>query len=403
MLTYSLFKTQSMLLSATSRKGQPGADLLAVQNTEHVLVSNKQEEPARCWLTACSNHRACSCQQQPERANQMLTYSLFKPQSMLLSGTTGMSQPDADSLAVQNPKHAHVINKQEGPARCWLTFCSETRACSCKQQAGRASQMLTYILFTTQSMLLSATCRKGQPDTDLLSVQNPEHALISNKHERPARCWLTCCSKPRACSCQQQAGRASKMLTYKLFKAQTMLFSATGRKGQPDADLQTVQDPDHAVSATSRKGQSNADLQAVQTPEHALVSNKQEGPARCWLTSCSKPRACSCQWPVGRASQMLTYILLKTQSTLLSATSRNGQPDADLQPVRNPEHALLSNKHEGQARCWLTACSKPRACSCQKQAWRASQVLTYILFKFQSMLLSATSRKGQPDADLQTV
>jgi hypothetical protein len=29
---------------------------------------------------------------------------------------------------------------------------------------------------------------------------------------------LTSCSKPRACSCQQQAGRASQMLTYNLFK-----------------------------------------------------------------------------------------------------------------------------------------------------------------------------------------
>jgi len=48
MLTYMLFKTQSMLLSATSRKGQPDADLHAVQNPEHALVSNKQEGPAKC-------------------------------------------------------------------------------------------------------------------------------------------------------------------------------------------------------------------------------------------------------------------------------------------------------------------------------------------------------------------
>jgi len=48
MLTYMLFKTQSMLLSATRRKGQPNADLQAVQNPEHALVSNKEEGPARC-------------------------------------------------------------------------------------------------------------------------------------------------------------------------------------------------------------------------------------------------------------------------------------------------------------------------------------------------------------------
>jgi len=61
-------------------------------------------------------------------------------------------------------------------------------------------------------MLSSATSRKGKPDADLHPVQ-----------------------KPSACSCQQQAGRESQMLTYTLFK----------------------------------------------NPEHALVSNKQEGPAIC--------------------------------------------------------------------------------------------------------------------------
>jgi hypothetical protein len=51
------------------------------------------------------------------------------------------------------------------------------------------------------------------------------------------------------------------------------------------------------------------------------------------------------------ASQMLTYILSKTQSMLLSATSRKSQPDADLQPIQNPVHAPVSNKQEEQARC----------------------------------------------------
>jgi len=47
MLIYQLFKTQSMLLSVTSRKSQPDADLHAIQNPEHTLVSNKQGK-ARC-------------------------------------------------------------------------------------------------------------------------------------------------------------------------------------------------------------------------------------------------------------------------------------------------------------------------------------------------------------------
>ena len=48
MLTYTLFKTQNMLLSATTKKDKPDVDLHAVQNTEHALVRNKQKGPARC-------------------------------------------------------------------------------------------------------------------------------------------------------------------------------------------------------------------------------------------------------------------------------------------------------------------------------------------------------------------
>ena len=213
--------------------------------------------------------------------------------------------------------------------------------------------MLTYRLFKTQNMLLSATSRKGLPDADLQPVQN---APVRNKQEGPARCSLTCCSKPRALS-----------------------------------------------SATHMKGQPKADLHPVQNQEHTPVSSQQEGLATCWLTSCSKSRACSCQQPAERASQMLTYILLKTHSMLLSVTSRKGQPDPDLQPVQNPGHTPVSNKQEGPARSWLTCCSKPRACSCQQQAWRASQMLTYSLFNTQSMISSATSRKGQQVANLLAV
>ena len=151
--------------------------------------------------------------------------------------------------------------------------------------------MLTYILLKIQSMLLLGTRRNGQSDANSQPVQNPEHALVSNKQEGSARCWLTHCSKSRACSCQQQTGRASQFLTYLLFK----------------------------------------------------------------------PQAHSCQWQAGRASQMLTYLLFKTQSILLSTIIRNSQPDADLHPVQNTEHALVSKKQEGSARCWLTRCSKPRA------------------------------------------
>ena len=140
------------------------------------------------------------------------------------------------------------------------------------------------------------------------------------------------------------------MLTYILLKTQSMLLSATSRKGQPHADLQSVQIHSMLLSATSRKSQPDADLHAVQSPEHGVVSNQQVEIATCRLTCCSKPRACSCQQQTRRASQILTYSLFKNPSMLLSATSRKGQPDPDLQAVQNPEHALISNKQEGMAR-----------------------------------------------------
>ena len=62
-------------------------------------------------------------------------------------------------------------------------------------------------------------------------------------------------------------------------------------------------------------------------------------------------RARLCQQQPGRASQMLTYMLFKTQSMILSATTRKGQLDADLHPVKNPEHDLVSNNQQGEARC----------------------------------------------------
>jgi len=157
MPTYKLFKTKSMLLSATSRNCQSDADLHAVQNPECVLVKNKEEEPARCWLTICSKPKACFS----------------------------------------------VSNKQGRPASCWLTSCLKHRACSCQQQVGRVNQTLTYILFKTHNKLLLAISRKGQPDADSPTFRNPEHALVNYKQKRPVRCWLTYCSIPRACSCQQ--------------------------------------------------------------------------------------------------------------------------------------------------------------------------------------------------------
>ena len=359
-LTYTLFGANTMFLSETSRSGQLDPDLQTVQNPQHALVSKKQE--ARFWLTACSKPRACSSQQQAR--SQILTYSLYKFQSIPLSEISRKNQPDPDLHAVQSPEHALVSNKQEGPARSWLTLCIKPRACSCQLEAGRASQILTYTLFKTQSMLLSATSRKGQPDSDLQAIQHPEHALVSNKQGRPRRSWLTPCSKPRACFFQQNAGRASQILTYKLFKTQSTLLSALSTKGQP-----------------------HPNLQPVQNQEHALVSNKQE--AKFWLTACSKPEHAL----VSKKEQRPDPDLQPVQNPEHALVSKKQkQPNLDLQPVQNQEHALVRNKQERPS--LLTPCSQPRACSCQLLEEKASQILTYQLVKTQSMLSSDTSTEA---------
>ena len=63
---------------------------------------------------------------------------------------------------------------------------------------------------------------------------------------------------------------------------------------------------------------------------------------------------------------------------------------------------LSATKRKGLPDANLQAV-QARAGSCEQQAGKASQMLTYILFKTKSMLLSAISREGQLDADLQAI
>ena len=164
--------------------------------------------------------------------------------------------------------------------------------------------MLTYKLLNTQGMLLSETSRNVQSDADLQTVQNPEHAPVRNMQECPAKCQLTCYSKPRAFPSQQQAGTAIQRLTYILFKIQSMLHHQQARK-------------------------------VSQMLTYKLF----------------KTQRCFSQQQAERASQMLAYNLCKTQGMILSKTSRKCQPDADSLPVQNPEYAPVSNKHGRPAKC----------------------------------------------------
>ena len=69
------------------------------------------------------------------------TYPLFVTQPMFISARSREDQSDADLLSVQNPKYALV-----------------------------------------------RTSKKGQPDADLHPGKGPEHNLVSNMQEEPARC-----------------------------------------------------------------------------------------------------------------------------------------------------------------------------------------------------------------------
>ena len=56
---------------------------------------------------------------------------------------------------------------------------------------------------------------------------------------------------------------------------------------------------------------------------------------------------------------MLTYILYRNKSMLMSATSRKVQPEPDLHPVQNPEYAPVSNKQEWQPDAHLHPVQNP--------------------------------------------
>ena len=228
-----------------------------------------QKRPPGPWLTFCSKPRSFHCQHHAEKASWTLTYMLFKTQTILLSASCRKCLLDPDLHAVQNPDHSIVSIMQKSPPGPWLTFCSKPRPFYCQHYAKKASWTLTYTLFKTQTISLSASCRKGLLDSGLHAVQNPDHCIVSIMQKRPPGLWLTCCSKPRPFYCQHHAKKASWTLTYILFKTQTILLSTSCRKGLLDPNLHPVQNPDHSIVS--------------------IMQKTLPGP---WLTSCSKPICC---------------------------------------------------------------------------------------------------------------
>jgi hypothetical protein len=87
MLTYILFKTQSMLLSATSRKGQPDADLQTVQKTKSMLLSASEDQPKQN-INLHSVYNQSTFFLASIDTSWMLAYSLFK---YIIHSTAGQS------------------------------------------------------------------------------------------------------------------------------------------------------------------------------------------------------------------------------------------------------------------------------------------------------------------------
>ena len=167
-------------------------------------------------------------------------------------------------------------------------------------------------------------------------------------------------------------------MTYKLFKTQTILLSASCRKGLLDPTYILFKTHSMQLSVSFRKGIMDLNIQPVQIPDHSIVRIMQKRPPGLWLTSCLKPQPFYCQHYAEKASWTQTYILFKTR----------------------PIVSIMQKRPSGPR---LTSCSKPRAVYCQYHAEKASWTLTHILFKTQTSLLSISCRKGLLNSDLQAV
>ena len=198
---------------------------------------------------------------------------------------------------VQHQGQPIVSIMQKRPPGPSLTSCSKSRPFCHQHNAEKTFWALTYKLFKTQTILSSASCRKGLWGPDLHTVQNPEQPIVRIMQNRPSRHWLTCCWKSRAAHCQDHAEKASWTSTYILLETQTAHCQrCAGKAFWPS------------------------------------------------LTYCSK-----IQWLIVSIMQKrpsgpptLTYKLFKTQRSPLSASCRKSLLDSDLQPVHNPEQLNVS-------------------------------------------------------------
>ena len=369
-LTYILFKIQTIPLSASCKQSHLDpdlhpvqnpdnsiisimqktlldSDLHTVQNPDNSIVSIMQKRPPGPWLTFCSKPRQFHHQHHAEKVSWTLTYTLCKAQTIPLSASSRKSLLDTDLHAVQNPDNSILSIMQKRPPGPWLTVCSKPRQFQCQHYAEKTSWTLTYILFKTQTIPLSASYRRPGP-------------------------WLTYCSKPRQFHCQHHVEKASWTLTYILIKIQTIPLSVSCRNGLLDPDLHSVQNPDNCIVSIMQKSPSGPWLTSYSKPRQFHCQHHAKRPPGPWLTSCSKPRQIHCQHHAEQALWTLTYILFKTQTIPLSASCKIGLLDPDLHPVQNPKQFHCQHHAEMITWPWLTSCSKPQQFHCQPNAEKIS-------------------------------
>ena len=223
---------------------------------------------------------------------------------------------DSNLQAVQDPNNAIVSIMQKSPCGPWLTSCSKPS-------------------------LLSVSCRKGLLEPDLHPDQNPDHYIVSIIQKRIPWPWLTFWSKPKQSLCQHNAKKAFWTLTHILFKTHSTLLSASCKKGLLDPDLHPVHAQGQPIVSIKQKSLLDPDLHPDQNSNHSIVSIMQKRPPVIWLTSCWK-QSTHCQHHVEKVFWTLTYILVKTQSSLMSASFIEGLLDPDLHSVKNPDHSIVS-------------------------------------------------------------
>ena len=273
-----------------------------------------------------------------------------------------------DLQTVQNPNNFIVSIMPKRSPETWLTPCSKPNQFHCQHHPEKVSWTLTYKLFETQSISLSASSRKCLLP-DLHSVQNPNNSIVSTiqkrfpgswltlcsnpnnsivriMQNRPSGPWLTYCLKTKQFYCQHHGLKASWTLTYQLFKTQ------------------------------------------IHCQHHAKMASS------AWLTIYSISKQFHHQHHAEKTSWTLTYILFKTQTIPLLASCRNGLLDPDLHPIHIPMQPIVSIMGNRLPQLWLTHCWISRPFCCQYHSEKASSTLTYILLKIKIILLSASFSKG---------